>query len=614
MSAGGALELWAGVECTVRRVRDSWDDQLMRSGHAARIEDIDRLASLGVRHVRFPVLWERVAQGGEGTYDWRWSDRWLDRLRDHGIEPIVGLLHHGCGPAWTNFLDPAFPRRFAEYARRVAERYPWVETYTPINEPLTTARFSGLYGHWHPHGRDAATFTRIFVAQCRAIALAMRAIRELVPGARLLQTEDLGATHATPALAYQADFENERRWLTLDALTGRIGLAHPLYAYLGAAAREDTYCPPDIIGVNHYVTSERFLDERLDGYPESLRGGNGRHEYADVEAVRAPCVSIGLAGLLTAAWERYRLPLVVSEVHLGCTREHQMRWLRSAWQAASTCRAADIPVAAVTLWSVFGAWDWASLLTRQDGHYEVGAFDVRGPAPRPTALAIMARDMVRTGHCDHPALDGPGWWDRRTTSRAHRPRAILVRGGGRLARAVRACCGRRALAWTDSETDAYWAVVETRRRPRVSPPVPTLIFASEPNTMPAGVLAIRYGACFGGVRCGAIARTLSIVESGIPVTLDDSEIRSFSYVPDLLSVGLDLLIDGEAGDWPLVTGVSTRFHLACALAERIGLNTSLIRPMAGRSTRRVLNRHRGWPMPPLSDAISRWAEALHVRT
>ncbi len=350
MSAGGALELWAGVECTVRRVRDSLDDQLARSGHARRIEDIDRLASLGVRRLRFPVLWERVTHRGPGTYDWGWSDRWLDRVRDHGIEPIVGLLHHGSGPVWTSFLDPDFPRRFAEYARRVAERYPWVATYTPINEPLTTARFSGLYGHWHPHAHDAGTFARIFMAQCRAIALAMRAIREIHPDARLLQTEDLGATHATPALAYQADFENVRRWLTMDALTGRIGPAHPLYGYLGDAAGEDTYCPPDLIGANHYVTSERFLDERVEDYPYWLHGGNGRHAYADVEAVRAPCAPIGLAGLLTAAWERYRLPLVVSEVHLGCTREHQMRWLASAWKAALACRGAGIPVEAVTLW------------------------------------------------------------------------------------------------------------------------------------------------------------------------------------------------------------------------------------------------------------------------
>src|SRR5215213_905302 len=95
-----------------------------------------------------------------GAYDWRWSDQRLARLRDLGITPIVGLLHHGSGPRWTSLTDPAFPERLAAYAGAVAARYPWVQDYTPLNEPLTTARFSGLYGHWYPHGDDDATFVR----------------------------------------------------------------------------------------------------------------------------------------------------------------------------------------------------------------------------------------------------------------------------------------------------------------------------------------------------------------------------------------------------------------------------------------------------------------------
>src|SRR3712207_2719887 len=86
--------------------------------------------------------------------DWAWADERLGRLRELGITPIVGLVHHGSGPRHTSLIDPAFADGLAAFARAVAERYPWVAYYTPINEPLTTARFSGLYGHWYPHGRD----------------------------------------------------------------------------------------------------------------------------------------------------------------------------------------------------------------------------------------------------------------------------------------------------------------------------------------------------------------------------------------------------------------------------------------------------------------------------
>ena len=44
------LELWAGVECTVNRVGDTYSDQLERSGHAIRSKDLERLAELGRSH------------------------------------------------------------------------------------------------------------------------------------------------------------------------------------------------------------------------------------------------------------------------------------------------------------------------------------------------------------------------------------------------------------------------------------------------------------------------------------------------------------------------------------------------------------------------------------
>ncbi len=417
-----ALELWAGVECTVNRVGDEFHDQLERNGHARRIEDLDLFADLGARALRYPVLWERTAPEDLERADWTWADARLARLRELGMRPIVGLLHHGSGPRHTSLVDPQFPEKLAEYARAVAGRYPWVDAYTPVNEPLTTARFSGLYGHWYPHGRDNATFARALVGQCRATALAMQAIREINPRAQLIQTEDLGKTFSTRTLRYQAEFENTRRWASLDLLSGCITRGHALWDYFtricGIPESELEWfaahpCPPDIIGVNHYLTSERFLDERVGRYPDRAVGGNGRHRYVDVEAVRV-CAE-GTAGpraLLREAWERYEIPLAVTEVHLGCTREEQLRWFKEVWDAAHTLREDGVDLRAVTAWSLLGAFDWCSLLTRCVGTYEPGVFDVRSGSPRPTALARMIRDLAATGAHEHPTLSSPGWWRR----------------------------------------------------------------------------------------------------------------------------------------------------------------------------------------------------------
>lgn len=148
------LQLWGGPECTVNRTANRYGDQCRLSGHDSRIDDLDLFADLGLAAVRYPVLWERVAPDGLDAPDWTWSDARLDRLRALGIRPIVGLVHHGSGPRSTDLLDDGFAGQLGRYASMVAERYPWVEDWTPVNEPLTTARFSALYGHWYPHARD----------------------------------------------------------------------------------------------------------------------------------------------------------------------------------------------------------------------------------------------------------------------------------------------------------------------------------------------------------------------------------------------------------------------------------------------------------------------------
>ena len=371
-------------------------------------------AQLGVTALRYPALWEDVARRG-----WGWVEERLAMLRGLHIRPIVGLVHHGSGPPGTSLLDPAFAEKLAAHARAAAERLPWVEDWTPVNEPLTTARFSGLYGHWYPHAADDLSFARMLLAQCRAVALAMREIRRVNPTARLVQTEDVGTTWSTPRLAYQAAYENERRWLTFDLLRGECeGPAQDWLLSVGIPPGElewfrEHRCPPDVIGLNHYLTSDRFLDDRLERYPEALLGGNGREPYADVTANRVVArPSAGFAGALRDAWHRYQAPVAVTEVHNGSTRDEQLRWLDEAWGAACEALDGGVDVRAVTVWALLGAYDWDSLLTRRRGRYEVGAFDVSSGTPRPTAVARMARELAAGRPYRHPVLDAPGWWRR----------------------------------------------------------------------------------------------------------------------------------------------------------------------------------------------------------
>src|SRR5687767_13724726 len=139
-------DIWGGLECTINRVNNNFFDQFEYSGHYEREGDIESIASLGIKKLRYPVLWEKHQPEKDTLIDWTWTEKRLNEIRGHNIDVIAGLVHHGSGPSFTQLNDPHFPEHLASYARQVAEKFPWIEFYTPINEPLTTARFSGLYG------------------------------------------------------------------------------------------------------------------------------------------------------------------------------------------------------------------------------------------------------------------------------------------------------------------------------------------------------------------------------------------------------------------------------------------------------------------------------------
>lgn len=520
------LQVWGGLECTIARIGETYRNQIEETGHLARLDDLDRITELGIRTLRYPVLWEATCPDGIESARWDWHDARLERLRDLGIRVIAGLVHHGSGPRTCSLADDAFPDRLAEYAGEVARRYPWLDAFTPVNEPLTTARFCGLYGHWYPHGRSTNDFLRLLANECFGVARAMRAIRRVIPRAQLVQTEDLGRIFSTERLAYQAEYENDRRWLSFDLLCGRVDRHHPFHAgFLEAGVPERSLrdlseepCPPDIVGINHYLTSDRYLDEDVTGYPAESIGGNGRDRYADVAAVRVslPPEERGIAARLREAWQRYRLPVAITEVHAGCTREEQLRWLAEAWLAANEVRAQGADVRAITVWALLGAVDWSSLLVERRGQYESGVFDTRARPIRRTALANAVERLATSGNFDHPVLDVPGWWHR--PDRLHRPasaerlntfgarRVLIVGRNGRLGQAIARIAERRGIAYTQlsrAEIDVAsrdsvrnvldsirpWAVINAAGYPRLPDEIHDPVRCRRVNTLGATLLA-----------------------------------------------------------------------------------------------------------------------------
>lgn len=709
-------EVWGGIECTINRVGDRYFDQLRYSQHYKRNTDVELISNLGVKKMRYPILWEKHQPTFKTEIDWQWTEERLQHFKEKNIDIIAGLVHHGSGPLFTNLSDDQFPFLLAEYAKEVANKFPWLEFYTPVNEPSTTARFSGLYGFWYPHKTSGGNFVKMLLNEIKGTVLAMEEIRKINPYAKLVQTEDLGKVYSTKNLRYQADFENERRWLTYDLLCGRVNESHKMWKYfkrLNIPERDIRFftehpCVPDIFGFNHYVTSERYLDENLSIYPTTTHGGNGRHSYADVEAARVEIEEeTGIAILLKEAWERYKKPIALTEVHLHCHREEQLRWFKYVWNACNDMQNEGVNIKAVTAWALLGSFGWDKLLTKPRGVYEPGVFDLRGAGPRPTALAKYIKQLT-TSSCDtHPLSEEEGWWQRNSRlifqktilNTQHRDvldgnsKPLLIIGkNGTLGRAFSLICYERSIPYVlldrqecditdrlaiDAVIKNYnpWAIINAAGYVRVDDAETEadrcfkentfgpeniaqacwqhsikylnfssdLVFDGRKNkpyietdlVNPLNVygkskaqseelilevnplsLVIRTAAFFSPWdEYNFLHYVIDNLSKQQQITVANDLYISPTYVPDLVNVSLDLLIDDESGIWHLANKGSISWaDLAYETAHKWRLNNMFINAMpakdislaAPRPKYSVLGSEKGILLPSLDNALQRF--------
>src|SRR5690606_14754424 len=91
----------------------------------------------------------------------------------------------------------------------------------------------------------------------------------------------------------------------------------------------------------------------------------------------------GLKILLKEAWERFKKPIAITEVHLHCHREDQVKWFREVYEICKKEIRNGMDIKAITSWALLGSYGWNKLLTEPGGEYEPGAFDVRSGKLRP---------------------------------------------------------------------------------------------------------------------------------------------------------------------------------------------------------------------------------------
>jgi beta-glucosidase/6-phospho-beta-glucosidase/beta-galactosidase len=340
-------------------------DEMAKCCHYSRWkEDFELVRQIGTRFLRYGPPYYKTHLG-PGKYDWEFADLTMRELRSLGVTPIVDLCHFGV-PDWIgNFQNPDWPELFAAYASAFAERYPWIQFFTPINEIFVTATFSAHMGWWNECLSSDTAFVNALHNLCRANLLAMHSILDVRPRAQFIQSESSEYFHPyAPSCTELAHLYNERRFLSLDLTYGHpvtsemyeylldCGMTRDQYHWLIAHTRR----PHCVMGTDYYVTNEHFVKSDGSVVPSGEIFGYYviTHDYFD----------------------RYRLPIMHTETNLP-DAEKAPAWLEKEWANVHRLREDGLPIIGFTYYSLTDQVDWETALREDNGNVNpLGLFDL----------------------------------------------------------------------------------------------------------------------------------------------------------------------------------------------------------------------------------------------
>jgi beta-glucosidase/6-phospho-beta-glucosidase/beta-galactosidase len=375
-----------GIENSIPTINDGKTrvDEMAKCGHYKYWRtDFDLVQELGIRVLRYGPPLHRTWLG-PNRYDWEFADETFGELHRRDIIPIVDLCHFGL-PDWLgNFQNPDFPALFGGYARAFAERFPWVQLYTPVNEMSICALFSGLYGWWNEQMTTDRGFVTALKHIVKANILAMQQILQVRPDALFVQSESSEYYHAdSPAAIGPAESKNASRFLSLDLNYGR-RVDSQMYEYLldNGMTREEY----------HFFLNNNFKHHCIMG--NDYYQTNEHHVRAD-GATSASGEIFGYALITQQYYDRYRLPVMHTETNLaqGPVGDEAVRWLRKEWANVLRIRNDGVPIVGFTWYSLTDQVDWDSALREDNGHVNpLGLFDL-DRRMRPVGAAY--RDLIR---------------------------------------------------------------------------------------------------------------------------------------------------------------------------------------------------------------------------
>jgi beta-glucosidase/6-phospho-beta-glucosidase/beta-galactosidase len=369
-----------GIECSNPTVDNGRvrRDLLAECGHYERWrEDLGLIKELGLKVVRYGLPYYRMHLGAD-RYDWSFADEVMGEIRRLELTPILDLLHFGV-PDWLgNFQNPELPIHFAAYADAVAERYPWVRFYTPVNEIFVTARISAKDGQWNEQLKTDKGFVTAIKHCVAASILANHAIAKRRPDCVIVQSESAEYVHEAKAIrSHAVTLANKQRFISLDLL-----YAHPPDADIGMYLLDSGMTREEY---------DWFMQGEPPGYQVMGNDYYGRNEHIlKPDGTMCPAEDVmGWYQITREYYERYKKPVMHTETNV-LDADQAPTWLWKQWINVLRMRNDGVPVLGFNWYSLIDQIDWDINLAEKRGTVNpCGLYDL-DRKPRPVADAYRS--------------------------------------------------------------------------------------------------------------------------------------------------------------------------------------------------------------------------------
>ena len=314
-------------------------------------EDIDLMKELGMKTYRFSISWARIIPDGDGEINQKGIDFYnkvIDKLIENGIEPFVTLYHFDLPFAlvekyngWEGRETVFAYERFAKVCfKEFGDRVKYWQPHNEHNLIVRVEERINIYNETDPLKIDRMR-AQMDYNLCLAHALAVNACHEMIEGSKIGAAVSSSVTYpltCSPEDVYAARMnDNFKVYYMLDM---HYYGEYPGY-YIKYLKERDIMphmeesdkeilkkAKMDFIAVNYYRTNCAKALPVDDEHPFGLREGKvDFNMYGLFKMTMNPNLNAteygaaidpsGLRVALNEYWQRYRLPLIITENGLG---------------------------------------------------------------------------------------------------------------------------------------------------------------------------------------------------------------------------------------------------------------------------------------------------------